>query len=208
MNAVLLLIGVVLRAASLAATIWLVYQGRWSIILLALGLSIASLLATVLADIPMRILWQELGYPEMLTTPGLWLIAGFLRLQIVSCLPPLIPFLLVWGLALGIFAALGSAPDRLERLASLLLGYGSAFQSPTVFAQFLTAKGEARGTVLSAAVIYGRLAFIVLLGASATAVIPVSYAAALLFAVMLATLWVFVRRARMVFLSLPSRLPA
>jgi len=189
------LLGKLIRLASIAASLYLIWRGRWLVILMAIGFGFVPAAVTLLVNQPMKVFWRELSYPEGLTTPGLQLLVNPLRLMIVSRAPQLVYGGLACLIGLGTLLLFGWSSHTWERAASMIAGYESGFAVPTAIATTLIAEKDLRGMFLSAQLLYAKLAFLTLVIAHFIVTLSFWGAAALLTVVMLLVSFAFEFRA-------------
>ena len=182
---VLFFLGKVIRLASMAAYVYLLWNGRWLVILTAIGFGLVTAAITALVNLPMRVFWQELGYPEALTTPGLRFLVSPIRLIVAYRLPQLIYGGLAYSIGLAAFVLFSSSPHPLERAALMITGYETGFAVPTAMIATLSLQSKSQGAFLSSQLFYGKMAFLTLLIAHSIMVLEFWPAAALLALAML-----------------------
>jgi hypothetical protein len=145
MSVLLVLLGKAIRLGSIAAYVYLLWNGRWLVIVTAIGFSFLTPAITALVNLPMGVFWKELGYPEALTTPGLQLLVNPVRLLMVSRIPQLVYGGLAYAIGLAAFLLFSSSSHALERAALMITGYETGFAVPTVLAATLIAQGKSAG---------------------------------------------------------------
>jgi len=199
-------LGRIVRLGSLAATIWLIWHGQWRIISIAIGLHILNFFIVLLADIPFRILWKELGYPEMMTTPGLSLITGGLRLWVVRSLPPLIVFLLLFILVTDSFIIINPSSPWPDRLASLLLGFAASLEPPTRYAASALVRDRTRSEFLLGFIFFGKIAYLALMVIYTIRPLSVIYSVGVFLILLIFTILFFeILASRVLFSSLANK---
>jgi hypothetical protein len=185
MSVLLVLLGKAIRLGSIAAYVYLLWNGRWLVIVTAIGFSFLTPAITALVNLPMGVFWKELGYPEALTTPGLQLLVNPVRLLMVSRIPQLVYGGLAYAIGLAAFLLFSSSSHALERAALMITGYETGFAVPTVLAATLIAQGKSQGAFLSSQLFYGKMAFLTLLIVHSIMLLAFWPAAALLAVAML-----------------------
>jgi hypothetical protein len=164
---------------------YLILNGRWLVIVIAIGFPFLTLALTTLVNWPMKIFWKEMDYPAALTTPGLQLMVNPIRLALVSRIPQFVYGSLTYFIGLLAFLLFSSSGHAWERAALMITGYEAGFTVPTVLAAMLAAQDKLQGVFLTAQLLYGRLAFLVLLIVHSIRPLGWRPAAALLAVVML-----------------------
>lgn len=167
MPALWILIGVVTRIGSAAGLLYLLLNGRWLVLVGAFAFTFISMAATALANVPMRIFFSELAYPEALSTPGLIVLISPWRRLLVLRIPQLFYGGLVYLLGLVAFRLFGDSTYGWERAALMITAYDAAFTVPTRISEMMSAQDPARALVLSSELFHGKIAFLVLLFAHA-----------------------------------------